>query len=441
MSTRTRVRRLVAISVAVTAFVGLSSGALARGSGDVPGPKVPKKVSNQYALEYTGGTAGKADKDLPPITIGVVNGQGGAVSFPDTTAGMKAAVKYVNRELGGIQGHRVRLAQCFIVTAEDGQKCGTEMVNNEDVDVVLFGASILGNSEFYSVLNGTKPVLVAVGLTDADFLTNLASTFGAGIVGSAKGQMWVIAEELEAEKVAVILEDSGPGRNAFNVLVKPVLADFGITDVTGVFVPPTAAGPEVQQALLNAGAETADALAILSAPAICIAAFDAYRALDLDIPVATPPTCAGRPMTAHLQDVGVEGVVPDGWYYVSGTNNTYVPVADMGTKIYLNKMAKYGPEDADIAGGFAQAGFANVLTVVRFANEIGAENLTPEAFSEKITSFTGPMMMTPGTIECPGEPPFASLCGTGVEIEQYKDGKWIPVRDSKKGNPLDVSTF
>jgi hypothetical protein len=51
------------------------------------------------------------------------------------------------------------------------------------------------------------------------------------------------------------------------------------------------------------------------------------------------------------------------------------------------------------------------------------------------------MLMVPGAIKCPGAAPFAPLCGATVEIEQYKNGKWISVRDSKKGNPLDVSTF
>src|SRR6266540_3436811 len=386
----TRVHRLLVIIVATAITAGAASTALA--SSLTRGPKTPKKVSNQVALDYTGGQAGKADPKLSPVTIGLVNGEGGPVSFPDNTAGVKAAVKYVNAELGGVQKHPVKVVTCFIATAEDGQKCGTEMVNNDAVQVVIFGASVVGNSEFYGVVAGKKPVLVDVGLTDADLTTRAASTFSAGIIGTAKGAMWIIANQLKAQKVAALFEDSAPGRNAFNLLVKPVLQNFGITDVTGVPVPATAAGPEVQQALLNAGADKADALAILSADAVCIAAFDAYRALGLKIPVVTPPTCAGKPMTQHLEDAGVKGVAPDGWYYVWPHNNPYVPLKSMGTDVYLNKMAKYGAKDADISGGFAQLGFANLLTIVKFANEIGADGLTAEAFTQKIAAFAGPMM-------------------------------------------------
>jgi len=417
--------------VSSTAFAGSST----------QGPKVPKKVDNAFALQYTGGEAGKADAKLSPITIGVVNGQGGPVSFPENTAGAQAAVKYVNAELGGVEKHPVKIVTCFIVTAEDGQKCGTEMVNNDDVQVILFGASTVGNSEFLGVVGGKKPVLINVGLTDADLTSTAASTLNAGIVGSTKGAMWVIAERLKAKKVAVIFQDDAPGRNAFNLLVKPVLSDFGITDVTGVPVAVAAAGPEVQQALLNAGADQADVVAIVASPAVCIATFDAFRALDLKIPAVTPPTCAAKPVTEHLAEADVKGVVPSGWYYVWPHNNPYLPVKDMGTDVFLNKMTKYGKAGTDIAGGFAQLAFANVLTIVKFANEIGVDNLSAQAFTDKIAAFTGPMMTVPGGIKCPGAAPFAPLCGTTVEIEQYKNGKWIPVRDSKKGNPLDVSTF
>src|SRR6266498_1931346 len=50
------------------------------------------RVSNQVALDYTGGQAGKADPKLSPVTIGLVNGEGGPVGFPDNTAGVKAEI-------------------------------------------------------------------------------------------------------------------------------------------------------------------------------------------------------------------------------------------------------------------------------------------------------------------------------------------------------------
>ena len=56
-------------------------------------------------------------------------------SFPEATAGIEAAVEYVNAELGGVDGHPIELATCLVQAEEDGQRCATEMVNDDDVSV------------------------------------------------------------------------------------------------------------------------------------------------------------------------------------------------------------------------------------------------------------------------------------------------------------------
>ena len=63
---------------------------------------------------YVGGK-GKAKANLAPVTIGYINGQGGPVNFnfPQATSVIRAGVKMVNAELGGVHGHPLRLSECF----------------------------------------------------------------------------------------------------------------------------------------------------------------------------------------------------------------------------------------------------------------------------------------------------------------------------------------
>ena len=57
-------------------------------------------------LSYVDGKAGTANPSLPPVTIGFVNQQGGQQPIgPLATNGAQIAVKYINTELGGIDGH------------------------------------------------------------------------------------------------------------------------------------------------------------------------------------------------------------------------------------------------------------------------------------------------------------------------------------------------
>ena len=69
-------------------------------------PKAGQAVTNY--LKYVHGTKGKADPKKSKVYIGWVNQQGGQVVIGGlATAGAQMAVKYVNAELGGIDGHPV----------------------------------------------------------------------------------------------------------------------------------------------------------------------------------------------------------------------------------------------------------------------------------------------------------------------------------------------
>ena len=100
---------------AVLAF----AAALAVGSTPVAVSRattVPEEDINAWAIEYTGGSAGAASGE--PVRIGYANTE---AIIPEATVGARAAVEYVNAELGGIQGRPIELVECQVNTAEDGR--------------------------------------------------------------------------------------------------------------------------------------------------------------------------------------------------------------------------------------------------------------------------------------------------------------------------------
>ena len=139
-----------ALALLTTACADSDSGGTVA-AGDEPA-STAKSVSNDWALEYTGGTEGEADDSLEPIVIGYVNQEGGVPAFPEATVGTEAAVEYINGELGGIGGHPLELKTCLVQAEEDGQKCGTEMVNDPSVQAVLTGVLVTGSDSLYKVI-------------------------------------------------------------------------------------------------------------------------------------------------------------------------------------------------------------------------------------------------------------------------------------------------
>ncbi|MEU6091721.1 ABC transporter substrate-binding protein [Streptomyces sp. NPDC047085] len=64
-----------------------------------------------------------------PITVGYVNMEGGALSFPDVRIGAEAGVRYVNTELNGVNGRPLKLMRCDVDgTPEKSIDCANKFV-------------------------------------------------------------------------------------------------------------------------------------------------------------------------------------------------------------------------------------------------------------------------------------------------------------------------
>ncbi len=403
-----------------------------------------KSAVNRWALHYTGGTSTSAHG--APVTIGYANQED---VFPEATIGIDAAVKYANAELGGIGGHPIRLTSCKITVEEDGQRCGTQFANDSNISVVMTGTLLVGAKGLYDTLAGKKPVVIGNGLTTDDFTTKAGYSLFAGAPAVAAGMAYYVSTQVQPKprKVAVMYGDNASAQAAFSLLLKPVLDKANIA-VTGIQVKdPGGTAAEVQSAIQNSGADTADVFITLVTQPECIATYDSLKQLDISPTVVTTGLCFGTPMTDHIKDAGETGTMPDGWYFGDYGDNYYAPDLASGMLTYVTKVQQYGVKAPGAKTleytGFGGPLFANLLTVVKLVNGIGADRLTPDAMLAAIKAFKGPMMLQVGPLDC-GHVKivgtvFASMCASQMGIRRYKDGKWISIADALNGKPIDAS--
>ncbi len=405
-------------------------------SGIAAATSEPAQDVTAWALDYTGSPGGAAAGE--PIRIGYANSEPFA---PESTLGVRAAVEFVNAELGGAGGRPIEVVECPIVAVADGAACGAQFANDDSIDLVMSGTIIVGNKEFYDAINGNKPLIIGNGLTVDDFVTPAGQSYTAGSVGVVAGMTKFILEEFQPETVAIIANDNAAGQAAANVLVKPTLDDAGVQSSL-VFVPDTATAPDVASAMEAAGAATADVFLSLVTLPNCINMYDSMRSLGIDPIVVTSGLCFGSPMAQHLADVGDEGDYPDGWYFGDYGYSYFNPDYESGMLTYVTKVQEYGEPITGASEieytGFAGPMFANVLTAVKFFNNVGVDNLGYETLNEQIRTFTGPMMLQVGPIEC-GLAPFVASCGHQMGIQQYIDGEWVSIRNGLNGDPIDVT--
>ncbi len=275
------------VAIALTATV-----ATALGRGTAGGP-----VTNY--LTYVGGTKGKADPKLSPIVIGAINTQGGQVLVgPNWTKGAELAVKYVNTYLGGVQGHKLVLSECFTTSAEeDGTKCGQKFANDKRISVVVFGAVAVGNQSFYAALGGKKPVVSGVALLPVDATQkNGFALFGTN--DSVLGPWGTFAKTKLNAKTAAVIYPQVPGIDVGAKVEKTSLEDAGITTKLVGFDPNST---DLTGPLTAAGAQTADIVVPQSNAAGCVNVAKTLQTLGVSgSKIVSNPLCLSGEVAAGL---------------------------------------------------------------------------------------------------------------------------------------------
>jgi branched-chain amino acid transport system substrate-binding protein len=371
-------------------------------------------------LEFTGGTEGAADESESPIAIGFVNAQGGANELPEATAGAEAAVDYINAELGGIGGHPLELHTCFIVEAEEeGQACAQQLANDDDVSVIVFGAVVTGNESFHATIDGSKPVMIGVSANPAD---NVADNTYAlyGTQTSVLGPWGTYAsEELGAQTAAVVFP-SQAGANTAADAATAGLEAAGI-DVTSVGY--DAETTDLLGPLTAAGGQDADVVVPMTDAAGCSNLANALAQVAPDTPVVSNPLCLAPPVAEALG-----GDLPLWTYGIAQSLPGDSSAADSAA--YLDTSGQFGLDPADAGSPFAALSWSLILTVTRFMNETGPDDITPESMSEQAQAFEGPLIMGAPSVDCGYDSEAPAACNNQTKFYAYSgQGQFEAVSD------------
>ncbi|MGH9210522.1 MAG: ABC transporter substrate-binding protein [Acidimicrobiales bacterium] len=415
-----RARRALAVMVTATLVVAScteddddEAGTDADTESDAPDETAgdDADVVTDY-LDFVGGEAGEADSSETPIAIGWVNAQGGANELPEATAGAEAAVEYVNAELGGIEGHPIELHTCFIVEAEEeGQNCGQQLANDDDVSIIVFGAVVTGNESFHATIGGSKPVMIGVSANPAD--DDAENTYALyGTQTSVLGPWGTYArDELGAETAAIVFP-SQAGANSAADAATAGLEAAGI-DVTSVGYDPETT--DLLGPLTAAGGQDADVVVPMTDAAGCSNLANALEQIGAAQPVVSNPLCLAPPVAEALG-----GDLPQWTYGIAQSLPGDQRAEDSAA--YLETSAQYGLSPEDSGSPFAALSWAEILTVTRFMNAAGADSITPESMAEQAQAFEGPLIMGAPSVDCGYDPEAPAACNNQTKFYTYNGG-------------------
>jgi branched-chain amino acid transport system substrate-binding protein len=378
----------------------------APGSGGAGGAAVTDYAS------YTGGKSGKANPSLPPVYIGWINQQGGQQQIgPLATNGAQLAVKYVNAALGGIGGHPVALKTCYITSAEEeGTTCGQQMAADKSVSVIDEGAVAIGVQSFYSTIAAAKPVIVGVATTPADSVQkNAVILFGD--VTHVLGPFGTYAKDVLHAKTAALVYPNIAGitegataiaqsLQSAGVRVKKVGYDESETDLIGP--------------LTSAGAQTADMVIPYSDSSGCVNLAKGLKELGITQAkkIVSAPLCLNSQVSS-----GLGGDFPIWTYAIA--SSLFGDKTDPGVPPYLKVAQAYG-DAANAPDPWNIVSFSQVLTTVRFLNQIGYANITPQAVLQKAKVFAGPVALGAPALQCGKYPAAPAVCNDRAQFFAYQ---------------------
>jgi branched-chain amino acid transport system substrate-binding protein len=384
-----------------------TGGATTEPAADTTAPPdvVEGKVTDFAA--YVGGS-GAADTSLPPVKIGYINQQGGAIVVTDTNDdGVDIGVTYVNENAGGIGGRPLEVVQCFIAdTEEEGQQCGQQFANDDEIVAVVSGPTVTGTESFYAALAGQKPVVHGVSVNPADTKQETAAVLYGGAEYILAPYATFAQDVLDVQSAALVYPE-GAGQDNAAAGQASAFETLGIP-INVVSYPPNA--PDLTVPLLAADAQNVDLVMPVISTNDCVKFAEAQRQLDIpDEKVLASPVCI-TPATAE----GL-GDFPE-WIYAVASSLSIDP-EDPSVPPYTDILTAQGQE-AFIGDPWVLVGFGQVMTLAKFLNGLG-EDITPEGVVEQMKAFGGPLILGSPELDCGKYPEAPGVCNDHTQFYKY----------------------
>jgi len=363
-------------------------------------------------LSYTGGKAGPASTSLPPVTIGFVNQQGGQqVVGAHATDGAEMAVNYINKELGGVDGHPVQLSTCFIASAEEeGNGCAQKFLANKAIDVVAMGAVVIGDQSFYATLGGKLPVIGGVAPLGIDGQQkNTAVLFGDAT--SVLGPFGTYGKDVLHAKTAAVLYPNTASATPGALATQAALKAAGITVKMG---PYPANATDLTGVLASTGAATADMVVPAVAAPDCVNIEKAFTQQGITDPkkIVAAPLCLNGQVAA-----GLGGDFPKWTYLIA--SSLFGDTTDPGMIEYM-KLAQTYSTPANAPDPWNIVDFGQLMTIDKILNQVGYANINQTSVIAAAKAFKGPQALGAPSLDCGQFTSAPGICNDQVQFFDYQ---------------------
>lgn len=301
-----------------------------------------------------------------PITLGVINQDTGAAgAFPELTLAVKTAVKFINTELNGVDGHPIELVTCNTNFSPDlSQSCAQEMVAKK-ATAVVGGIDIWGTG-ITTLENNKIPYVGGIPVSFEAARSSVSFQFSGGLWGAVLGMGKYAMTDLKAKKIAIIYGDFGPIKDAAE-LGKKVFEKQG-AEVT--LIPTSSVNADMVTAINQTAQASPDAVIALTADSGCKPTMVTAKQLNLQAPVMYTGACASPNIVNSVGDAA-EGAIFNLEADLDPKNSDNV--------VYQSIAKRYGPEFGYEAQGAGTVSFRAMMNLYAVMRDLGGDNVSSPA--------------------------------------------------------------
>ena len=403
-------------AVAVAAALTLSVAACSSSHNGSTGSNA-SRASEPATIATGDGSGGTGPATGTPIKIGYANPSAGLYVIGGYDHGADAAVKYVNSQLNGINGHPIELVRCKTAidsTDPTAQACGQQFANDPSIPFAMTGLLVDG-APFYAPLAAAgKPIFGGHPVSPQDFDAKGVYFFRGGVPTLSLG-MGALAMALrpDAKQVNILYTDVATGQYG----TKEVKAELG----KGVNVKTIPVQPDATNVLPQATAltqDSPDAIVLVGIENICQQVAQAFQTLRPSAPVISNSVCVNDTIAKNGGNI-------DGWYM----SNYDVPADYAGSNSELSQFLSLYPKYASTPAteDFAIDGWSEVLTLRTILSSVHGA-LTSANVTTALKDFKGPVTLGPVKVSCPGPAHYSAVCAldSPAFVFVWKQGKYYP---------------
>ena len=195
-----------------------------------------------WAVKYVGGKAAPANASATPFTVGVIEPIGTAAGgYTGLSQVVQAAGNYVNKQLGGISGHPLKLVPCQVTGTLDAQRCGEQFANNPKITAVVNGVNIFDDTAELSALAVRSiPIFLPTDVQSGELSDKDAVAYGPPVTTYFAAMAQYMAQQVSGtnDSVSLINPQNAGGTQTASIMKQLLTADH-VTNLTQVDVPET----------------------------------------------------------------------------------------------------------------------------------------------------------------------------------------------------------